>query len=171
MSAAARLEPGVNQMSITLMNAKATQVTHSLCLRLSVVGPPPNVSWAVQLGRSDLLVPVRRSKDRLEFEILLELVSMASGAAMVRGAAVQGPRGGRFLYLASGARAGDVMSPWDRRAKISLETLPLGTISKCPAGAAVVLAGEISGTAKDGGPACASVPLLGKAWSLVATTG
>ena len=151
------------------MSTKAAQVTHSLRLRLSILGPPANVSWAVQLGRSDLWVPVKRSKDRIEFEVLLELVSTAGGEAKVRGPAVQGPRGGRFLYLASGTRAADVMSPWNRRAKISLETLPLDAIRNRPAGAAVVLAGEISGTAKDGGPACASVPLLGKGWALVAT--
>ena len=153
------------------MSANAAQVTHSLRLRLSILGPPANISWAVQLGRSDLLMPVKRSKDRLEFEVLLELVSTAGGEAKVRGPAVQGPRGGRFLYLASGTRAGDVMSPWNRRAKISLETLPRDAIRNRPAGAAVELAGEINGTAKDGGPACASVPLIGKAWALVATTG
>lgn len=144
---------------------KTTQVTHSLQLRLRVIGPPANVSWAAQLGRADLLPPARRGRDWLEFEIPLELVSTADGEAKVRGPAVQGPRGGRFLYLASGTRAGDALSPWDRRAKISLETLPLDAIRTRPAGAVVVLTGEIRGTAKDGGPACASVPLLAGAWT------
>lgn len=153
------------------MSAKAVQVTHSLRLHLRVVKPPANVSWAVQLGRSELLAPVQRGKDQLEFEIPLELVSAADGEARVRGPAVQGPRGGRFLYLASGTRAGDVMSPWDRRAKISLETLPLDAIRQRPSGSPVVLEGEIGGTAKDGGPACASVPLLGKTWAVAASTG
>jgi hypothetical protein len=153
------------------MSAKAAQVSHLLRLRLRVVGPPANVSWAVQLGRSDLLAPVRHTKGQLEFDIPLELVNAAGGEVKVRGDAVQGPRGGRFLYLASGTRAGDVMSPWDRRAKISLETLPLDTIRNRPVGTVVILEGEIAGTAKDGGPACASVPLLGKAWALAASTG
>lgn len=141
-------------------------VTYSLRLRLRILQPPPGVSWAVQLGRSDLLAPIVRTKDRLEFEIPLELVSTPGGDAKVRGPAVQGPLGGRFLYLASGTRAGDAMSPWNRRAKISLETLPLAAIRQQPVGSTVVLEGEIHGTAKDGGPACASVPLLGKAWVL-----
>lgn len=153
------------------MSAKAVQVTHLLHLRLRVVNPPANVSWAVQLGRSDLLPPVQRSTERLVFEIPLELVSTEGGEAKVRGPAVQGPRGGRFLYVCSGTRAGDVSSCWDRRAKVSLETLPLDAIRERPADAAVVLEGEIGGTAKDGGPACASVPLRGKAWALAASTG
>lgn len=153
------------------MSAKTTRVSHLLRLRLRVVGPPANVSWAVQLGRTDLLAPVKHRTDQLEFDIPLELVDAAGGEVRVRGQAVQGPRGGRFLYLASGTRAGDVMSPWDRRAKISLETLPLDTIRKRPVGTVVVLEGVIAGTAKDGGPACASVPLLGNGWAVAASAG
>ncbi len=151
------------------MSAKSAQVTHLLRLRLGVVQPPANVRWAVQLGRSDLLPPVTSGTDRLEFEIPLELVSTESGEARVRGLAVQGPRGARFLYLVCGTRAGDVMSPWDRRAKVSLETLPFDAILTHPSGSWVVLEGEIGGTARDGGPACASVPLLGKSWTLAAS--
>lgn len=150
--------------------SNAAAVTHLLRLRLRVVSAPADVRWAVQLGRTELLAPVRRGKNELEFEIPLELVYTEGSEAKVRGPAVQGPRGGRFLYLASGARAGDVGSCWNRRAKISLETLPLDGIRKRPSGAAVVVEGEIAGSAKDGGPACASVTLLGKAWALVAST-
>ncbi len=146
-------------------------MTHPLRLRLRVLEPPDNVSWAAQLGRAELLPPARRGKNWLEFEIPLELVSTPNGEAKLRGAAVQGPRGRRFLYLTSGTRAGDVNSPWDRRAKISLETLPLDSIQTRPVGAVVVLTGEIRGTAKDGGPACASVPLLGKGWAFAASAG
>lgn len=153
------------------MSAKSPAMSRSLRLRLRIVEPPANVRWAVQLGRSDMLAPVTRTKDRLEFEIPLELVSTPDGAAKVRGPAVQGPLGGRFLYLASGTRAGDAMSPWNRRAKISLETLPIAAILQHPVGDTVMLDGEIHGTAKDGGPACASVPLLGKAWTLAKRTG
>lgn len=153
------------------MSAKAAQITHALRLRLRLVDPPANVSWAAQLGRADLLPPARRGENWLEFEIPLELVSTRDGEAKVRGAAVQGPRGSRFLYLASGTRAGDVRSPWARRAKISLETLPLDTIQARPAGEMVVLTGEIRGTAQDGGPACASVPLLGKVWAFASSSG
>ncbi len=148
------------------MSAKASQVSHALRLQLRVIAPPTNVSWAVQLGRTELLGPVERSVEHLVFEIPLELLSTPDGEARVRGAAVQGPRSGRFLYLASGTRAGDVASPWNRRAKISLETLPFDAIRARPAEAAIVLVGEIDGTARDGGPACASVPLRGGSWAI-----
>lgn len=153
------------------MSLKATPVVHSLRLQLRIVEPPADVRWAAQLGRSDLLPPVTRGENWLEFEIPLELVSTPDGESKVRGAAMQGPRGGRFLYLASGSRAGDIRSRWDRRAKISLETLPLDAIRARPADVVVVLTAAISGTAKDGGPACGSVPLLEKAWRLDSSAG
>ncbi len=140
--------------------------THRLLLRLRVVDPPHAVPWAVQLGRSDLLAPVRRDSNAFEFEIPLELVTTADAAATVRGPAVQGPRGARFVYLTSGKRAGDLRSPWDRRAKISLETLPIEAIRARPADRVLALDGEIHGTAKDGGPSCASVRLIGGSWVL-----
>ncbi len=116
--------------------------------------------------RHTFLKSTRRTAP-LEFETTVRVVDGTDGAPDFRGPAVQGPRGGRFIYLTSGTRAGQPGSPWDRRAKVSLEGLrPL--LAQSRSGAADVIGVvAIAGTSRDGGPACASVPLLGAGWSLV----
>jgi hypothetical protein len=140
-------------------------------LRLALLDPPAGVAWAVQLGRTDLLPPASVTRDKVSFEIPLEIVSGASGEPRLRGAAVQGPASARFVYVNSGSRAGAVGSGWDRRAKVHLASVPLETLRARPASEALLLHGEITGTAKDGGPACASVPLLRGKWSFEKSTG
>ena len=138
---------------------------YDLQVRVAIQAPPPGVEWALQVGRDVLLPPSRRA-GALEFEITLRVVAKPDGTVDFRGSAVQGPRNGRFLYLNSGVRAGQSESCWDRRAKISLEGLrPL--LAGLDAAAQAVRA-AIEGTGKDGGPACASVPLSGPGWRAVA---
>jgi len=134
-------------------------------LRLTLVNPPPDVPWAVQLGRDALLPPAKVARDQVIFEIPIELTTSATGEPRLRGAAVQGPAGARFLYVNSGWRAGAAGSCWDRRAKVPLSGIPLATLHRKPGDDPLVLHGEIAGTAKDGGPACASVPLLRAGWT------
>jgi hypothetical protein len=139
----------------------------TITLHLTLLNPPAGVAWAMQLGRFDLLPPVKVTRGEVTFEVSLEIVASKTGGARLRGAAVQGPKGGRFLYVNSGSRAGSSGSPWDRRAKVSLESIPLDRLLTSSADAVVPLYAEIAGTAKDGGPACASVPILRKSWALV----
>jgi hypothetical protein len=141
-------------------------IPRDLVVRIRIESPPPGVAWALQLGRTDLSPPIPGSND-LEFEATIRVVDGTNGELDFRGAAVQGPRGGRFIYLTSGTRAGQFASRWDRRAKVSLEALrplleqePSNTVTS--RGVAT-----IGGTSRDGGPACASVPLLGSSWRLV----
>ena len=71
----------------------------------------------------------------------------------------------RFLYICSGTMAGQSGSPWTRRAKVPLngivELLPAPGLGPMPP----LLQGRISGLARDGGPACASVRVL-EGWVL-----
>ena len=142
-----------------------------ITLRLTVIEPPAGVTWAVQLGREALLPPATVTRDRVIFDVSLELVASSSGGPRLRGAAVQGPSGGRFLYVNSGSRAGEPGSCWDRRAKVSLVSIPMEELHERSQNEQVVLHGEIAGTAKDGGPACASVPLLRTDWVVATRTG
>ena len=124
------------------------------------------MEWAIQLGRDDLLPPSKRSVD-LEFEVTLRVVDGPGGQPDLRGPAVQGPRNGRFIYLNSGVRAGQSASCWDRRAKVSLEGLRSLLADETGTGPSVVCVAAIVGTARDGGPACASVPLVGPGWRVL----
>lgn len=152
------------------MPRKDLNGARSITLRLTLIDPPSGVPWAVQLGRMDLLPPTRVTRNQVTFEIPLELTTSSDGEVRLRGEAVQGPRGGRFLYVNSGSRAGSHGSVWDRRAKVPLESVPLAQLKATPAEEPVLLQATISGTAKDGGPACASVPLLQAGWTIVKRT-
>ncbi len=133
-----------------------------IILQLTVLHPPPGVRWAVQLGRDQLLQPTHVAHDQLVFEVPLTLGPNLRGAVQLRGAAIQGPPAARFVYVNSGKRAAEWGSAWDRRAKVSLMSIDIAAMQRMAG--PIVFEGTIQGTSKDGGPACASVPLLGGAW-------
>ena len=135
-----------------------------ITLRLSIVRPPAGVRWGVQLGRHELLPPVHVADDHVMFEVPLILGSNARGTVQLRGAAVQGPPSARFVYVNSGKRAAGPWSGWDRRAKVSLATIDIAALQNLTGPA--ILDGAILGTARDGGPACASVKLIDGAWKV-----
>jgi hypothetical protein len=136
-------------------------------LRIIVVSPPPDVVFAVQLGRDGLLGPVRSARDAVTFEFTLRLgPSRAGGLPTLRGAAAQGPPAARFIYLNSGRRAGDAASGWDRRAKLPLDGINAETVASLRATPGAMLEARVAGTAGDGGPACGTVPLLDAGWQV-----
>lgn len=141
-----------------------------LIVRIRIDAPLPGVAWALQLGRTDLLPPTTGAT-QLEFETTVRVVIGTNGELDFRGPAVQGPRGGRFIYLTSGARAGQLGSQWSRRAKVSLEGLRPLLAQERDGTTATFGEATIGGTSRDGGPACASVPLLEGGWRLVPRAG
>lgn len=144
-----------------------------LRLRVVLVAPPAGVRWALQLGRDQLVAPTAVAADRVVLETTVALAPPApDGTRPLRGPAVQGPRGARFLYANCGTSAGDPSSPWTRRAKIPLPTaLAPELVAAWQQAPTQVLEAHVAGTDRKGGPACASVPLLGGAWRLVGDDG
>ena len=114
----------------------------------------------MQIGRDDLQPPKPATKAKLTFETEAKITRAASGELRLTGPAVQGPPATRFLYVNWGQRAGQKDTCWDRRAKVMLTTLDRKMIETCQAKGAT-LETEINGTGNDGGPCCATVPLLG----------
>lgn len=142
-------------------------LAEALSLRITVVDPPPNISWALQLGRDRLVKPTASTKARVSFDFSVEVVAGDSpGAFRLRGPAVQGRLGERFVYLCVGAYAGQVGAPASGRAKISLEGITGKLLATADAKRSRVLEAQFAGTARDGGPSRASVPLLGEGWSI-----
>jgi hypothetical protein len=130
-------------------------------LRIVVVDPPPGVPWALQLGR-DELQPPRMHGTAVVFDFTVTLGPPgADGAPTFRGPATQGPPAKRFVYLASGRRAGDAASQWERRAKIPLGGITTEMLAARRATPGAVLEARIAGTDRRGGPACATVPVVG----------
>jgi hypothetical protein len=88
----------------------------------------------------------------LSFDIPITLTPTPDGLRP-GGGFVRSDGRGRFVYVASGAQAGDAASEWSRRIKVYLNDLP-------PMEAGQVLTATIAGRDRNGAPACATVPLL-----------
>lgn len=144
--------------------AKLPIAAPTIRLRVVVLNPLAGVAVAMQIGRDDLQPPRLTTKTKLTFETDAKITRAASGALRLTGPAIQGPPAARFLYVNWGRRAGQKDTLWDRRAKVMLTTVDRKTIEACLAKGAT-LETQISGIGRDGGPCCATVPLLG-GWRL-----
>jgi hypothetical protein len=136
-------------------------------IRVTVVNGPQDVEWAVQLGRAELLRPSRSDADSVTFDFTVRIDPRRSDVQRFTGLAVQGKTGDQFIYVNSGKRAGQATSCWERRAKVSLMTIGASIVAQYRRQGGVLHA-RIFGIARDGGPACASVPLMDEGWQLVA---
>jgi len=63
---------------------------------------------------------------------------------------VQGPRGGRFVYVNSGTLAGQADSCWTRRAKVGLKEISWDLVVAVLANPSSFPEAKITGRAKDG---------------------
>lgn len=140
-------------------------LAETLSLRITVVDPPPDIIWALQLRQDELVKPTSNTKTRLSFDFAVDVVEDSSAAGFrLRGPAVQGRPGGRFVYLRIGVYAGQVGTPIARRAKIGLEGITRKLLEAVKKKRSGVLEVEFAGTDRKGEPSCATVPLLGAGW-------
>ncbi len=123
-----------------------------LTLRIILAEPPPGVVFSKQDAKSRPVDPVRAETGDLSFDIPITLAPTPDGLRP-GGGFVRNDARGRFVYVASGRQAGDCQTEWSRRIKVYLHDLPA-------AEAGAVLEARIAGRDRDGGPACATVPLL-----------
>ena len=138
-------------------------------LRVTLINPPPGVAILQQSGKDDLAPPSSESAEHLSFDFEVTIANEPSGSVPpnLRGPFVQGPSGARFTYINSGTYAGDHRSCWGRRAKIPLSGISWDQIEAVLAKPDRILEARVQGTGKDGGPVCASVPLIDGQWKLV----
>jgi hypothetical protein len=149
-----------NRVPITKKIAPET-----VSLRITVVDPPQSILWALQLGQDESVKPSSSTKTRIYFDFTVEVVEDSSAAGFrLRGAAVQGRPGARFVYLRIGAYAGQVGTHIARRAKIALEGINRKLLAAVKAKRSGVLEVQFEGKDSKGDPACATVPLLGEGW-------
>ena len=99
----------------------------------------------------------------MTFEFEVRVGTRARGEPNFLGPFVQGPPAGRFVYINSGTLAGQADSIWTRRAKVPLTGITRALIERARV-AGSTLEAEIAGTGRDGGPACATVPLMSDGW-------
>src|SRR3982750_2377306 len=136
----------------------------TLRLRINVHHPVPGVTLRMQRGRDELVEPAGTTRDRTTFDFTVR-VGVRNGRPNFLGDFTQGPAAARFVYVNAGTSAGQHDTPWSRRAKI-----PLTGVTRKLIDAALrsdgVLAVDIEGTGRDGGPSCATVEPLGDGWCL-----
>jgi hypothetical protein len=138
-----------------------------LPLRITLIKPPSGVTLCLQQGKDDLVPSSSTAGENVSFDFTVNIANeMSDGQPKFRGPFVQGPTGGKFIYINSGTYAGQADSCWSRRAKIHLSGITWDLIEATLAKSSAVLEVRIAGTAKDGGPACATVPLLDGGWKL-----
>jgi hypothetical protein len=140
---------------------KQSNTEKAISLRIILVAPPAGVDFGIQEGKGSnyQTIQVRRSKDSdLQFECNVTVKgSKEDGPPNFVGNIVQGPPLGRFIYIDIGKSAGQINSEWQRRIKIPLETITWDMIDSVLEKPKRLLQATIPGTAKDGGPSCATV--------------
>lgn len=139
---------------------------NELQVRLVLVEPPPGVDYAIQRGAGsdyDCLFVQQPKRGDVAFDFSLTVAdNRKDGLPNFLGPFTQGPPAARFIYIGVGTYAGQKNTPWSRRMKIPLQgiTWPLIRMAMNKPGAKLLA--RIPGTAKDGGPNCATVKLLGE---------
>ena len=137
-------------------------------IRVRIVAPPKGVHFRVQRGRADLDEPTLTSDREIAFDLMVRVGdARPDGLPNFLGPYAQGPPASRFLYVNSGTLAGQRDSCWTRRAKVPFRGVTWEMVQEVLSGAGKVLEARIAGTAGDGGPACATVPLLDGGWRVV----
>lgn len=136
-----------------------------MLLRITIVDPPSGVTFCVQRGDTELVAPATAADRPLSFDFTVSVRDDVADEPRLMGPFVKGPWNARFVYLNSGTLAGQAGSPWNRRAKVPLTGITAALIEKATAAPGARLEARIGGTAADGGPACATVMLLGSGWS------
>lgn len=139
--------------------------------RILVMAPPPGVRFAVQRGKSELLEPLCTDADVLQFELALRLGKpLPGGATNFLGEYAQGTPADRFIYLNSGTLAGQADSPWTRRAKLKLASMPAEVVQAALLAGDGVVEARVRGGMDDGSPICASVKPQAVRWAWVHDT-
>ncbi len=131
-----------------------------ITLRIVLEAPPPGVDFGIQKGRGSLFEVIQKQRSKgpdLSFEFSVGVRNAdGSGTPDFNGPIVQGPRGGRFVYVDIGTLAGQLDTPWSRRLKVPLTGITADQIRRASSGGSA-LETRVPGTGKDGGPSCASV--------------
>ena len=155
------------------MAAVAKPVKTSVCVRLVCEGLPANRFDGFD-GRRNIRVELQTKdgheagtpagRDALAWTTEITVTPGPGGAPDFAGPAVHGKRGERFFYLSwSSERAAQCER--FRRIKIHLRDLTAAQVAKAAKTHGTLMA-RVHAVAKDGGPACASVPLVGDGWAL-----
>jgi hypothetical protein len=138
-------------------------------IRLVLIDPPAGIDYGIQSGAGttyETLFVQQRTRGDVVFEFTMPVAdTRKDGGPNFLGPFAQGPPAARFVYIDVGTCAGQPSTPWSRRMKVPLGAITWPLVQKVMKSGGVLEA-KIPGTAKDGGPNCATVRLLGR-WTVV----
>ncbi len=131
-------------------------------LQIILVQPTPNVLFGLQKGSGNVYETVQKQKSVSQdllftFSIKIKGDKGADAFPKLSGPFVQGPAGGKFVYIDIGKCAGQIDTVWSRRLKVPLTGITWELINQLVADSALLLETKVPGTGKDGGPNCATV--------------
>jgi len=154
------------------MSAKMGSTERIVPVTIRVMGLPPRtfeaysrIELGIQSGKVDIDPPTKRTRDGAVFSIQVRVQTKAPSRTLnFLGPYIQGTPQDRFIYLSwTGLVRG--RRQMFRRIKLPLKSIRYSQVLKAMAGHGRLEA-SISGIDPDGGPACATVPLLGKGWTV-----
>lgn len=144
-------------------------MSQEIRIRIILESPPAGVDFGIQKGKGSVYETIQKQRSKqgdLTFEIPISVKESKTMVPDFSGPFVQGPVSERFIYIGIGTHAGQFDSVWSRRLKIPLREISQETIKLLLADSDLVLETKVPGTAKDGGPNCATVkPFSG--WYLI----
>jgi len=123
--------------------------------------PPAGVDFAIQKGSGNNYETIQTQRSDggdLQFSLSIQLKNDPQKTSEPRftGPFVQGKPLGQFFYIDVGLYAGQA-DGWARRIKVPLSGIGWDTIAELSKHPNAILTTKIPGTAKDGGPNCATV--------------
>ena len=138
-------------------------------IRLVLVDPPAGVDYGIQRGAGntyETLFVQQSTRGDVVFEFAMPVAdTRKDGGPNFLGPFAQGTPTARFVYIDVGTCAGQTATPWSRRMKVPLSAITWPLVRKAMKTGGMLEA-RIPGTAKDGGPNCATVKLLDN-WKVV----
>ena len=144
----------------------------ALPIRLVLLDPPANIDYGIQRGRGsnyETLFVQQRKRGDVAFDFAITVSDNRKGVTPnFSGHFVQGTPARRFIYIDVGTCAGQQNTPWSRRMIVLLNGITRAQINQAlkPGHR---LSATIQGTGKDGGPSCATVPIIG-GWKVINET-
>ena len=138
----------------------ATDMKQELNFQIILQQPNTGVDFGLQKGSGaqfETLQRQRASGKDLLFSFRADIINDKDGQPDFKGPIIQGPPGGRFVYIGIGSYAGQAGADWDRRLKIPLRNITWELINGLPARPGAGLSTIVPGKGKDGTPNCGTV--------------
>ncbi|MBS0296643.1 MAG: hypothetical protein JSR45_10045 [Proteobacteria bacterium] len=133
-------------------------------LRITLIAPPKDVLFSLQHAKEGMVSAVRSDGSDLSLDLAVRMAEGPNGLRWL-GPLIRPEGQRRFVYVASGACAGDPGAQDGRRAKVWLDALSAETAREAATTGRRAEA-RIPGTDKRGGAVCASThPIDG--WRLI----